>query len=156
MNPDKLFDYLDGKLPRAEREQFEEQLAGDPELQRELSAARRIHGRMTGDSREVLLEDEETEPGRGRQIVRRVVIIFIALVGINVAVGLWLIERHESSNPNRKLLDAQMREQLSKSLDQAAKNNLTPAPIGVDNINLPSAAGNSGAVADQVVTIAQR
>src|SRR5437764_12636626 len=134
MNPDKLFDYLDGKLSRFEREQLEEQLSRDTELQRELAMARRIHGQMTGESREVLLEGEPLDAARGRRIVRRIAIVFITLLGLNVGGGLWLIARHESRNPNHQLLEAQMREQLTKSLDQASKNNLTPARLGVDEI----------------------
>ncbi|MEY2540060.1 MAG: hypothetical protein QOG67_3800 [Verrucomicrobiota bacterium] len=156
MNPDKLFDYLDGKLSRFEREQLEEQLSRDRELQRELAMARRIHGQMTSESREVLLEGEPLDAARSRRIVRRIAIVFITLLGLNVGAGLWLIARHESRNPNHQLLEAQMREQLTKSLDQASKNNLTPARLGVDEINLPAAPGKSGAVADEVVGIAQR
>ena len=43
MNPDKLFDYLDGKLPEWERTELEKQLAEDPQTQKEFAAARRIH-----------------------------------------------------------------------------------------------------------------
>src|ERR1700719_4517812 len=32
MNPEKLFDYIEGNLPQAERAQIEEQLATDPQL----------------------------------------------------------------------------------------------------------------------------
>src|SRR6184192_3355216 len=105
--------------------------------------ARNIHGRMTGESREVVLEDEFDPSGRSRQIVRRVAIAFIVLIGLNVGAGLWLIARQESANPNHKLLEAQMREQISKSLDQAAKLNLTPAPLGVDDITLSVAPGKA-------------
>ena len=60
MNPEKLFDYLEGKLSETERVRLEEQLAADPQLQRELAIAREMHRRSRG-SREVLLEDEEPE-----------------------------------------------------------------------------------------------
>ena len=43
MNPDKLFDYLDGKLSPDERAELEEQLLSDPHLRRELTVARQIH-----------------------------------------------------------------------------------------------------------------
>ncbi|HET6886578.1 MAG TPA: hypothetical protein VFH87_01520, partial [Candidatus Udaeobacter sp.] len=67
MNPDKLFDYLEGNLPPAERAALEEQLISDKQLQRELAVARQIHAGMRGDSREVLLpptQDAITEQGR--------------------------------------------------------------------------------------------
>ena len=44
MNPDKLFDYLDGKLPDHERKAVEERLMSDPTARREFDVARRIHG----------------------------------------------------------------------------------------------------------------
>ena len=61
MNPDKLFDYLDGKLSAAERVALEDRLASDQQLQRELAIARRIHAGMRGDSREVPDAYEEAE-----------------------------------------------------------------------------------------------
>ena len=53
MNPDKLFDYLDGKLSDAERATLEERFMNEPELRRELAVARQIHSQM-GDSREIV------------------------------------------------------------------------------------------------------
>ncbi|PYL85433.1 MAG: hypothetical protein DMF17_08570 [Verrucomicrobia bacterium] len=55
MSPDKLFDYLDGKLSTRERAELEQRLTSDQQLQSELAVARRIHASMRGDSREVLL-----------------------------------------------------------------------------------------------------
>jgi anti-sigma factor RsiW len=46
MNPDKLFDYLDGKLPDHERKAVEERLMSDPTARREFDVARRIHASM--------------------------------------------------------------------------------------------------------------
>jgi len=43
MTPEKFFDYLEGKLPPAERERLERALISDPELQRQFVAARQIH-----------------------------------------------------------------------------------------------------------------
>ena len=57
MNPDKLFNYLDGKLSSTEREELEDQLIRDPELQREFAMARNIHQRMSGEFREVILDE---------------------------------------------------------------------------------------------------
>src|SRR5438552_13011624 len=66
MNPDKLFDYLEGRLSATERTALEEQLISDKQLQRELAVALRIHAGMRGDSREVLLppRPDVTEQGR--------------------------------------------------------------------------------------------
>jgi hypothetical protein len=74
----------------------------------------------------------------------------------NVGVGLWFIARHESKNPNRALLEAQMREQLAKSLEHAAAAELSPVPLGVTEIRLSAATGQSDAIANEVVALAQR
>src|SRR5216684_8224290 len=133
MNPDKLFDYLDGKLSATERVALEERLTSDQQLQRELAVARRIQAGMRGDSREVLLPEEADVSERGRKMARRVGAAFIILMAANVGIGLWLIARHETKNPNRGLLETQMREQIAKSLEHAAVT-FTPAPLGVSDI----------------------
>jgi hypothetical protein len=153
MNPDKLFDYLDGRLSAAERAALEERLISDPQLQREFAVARQIHAGMQGDSREVLLPTEVDVSARGRKMALRVGAAFIILMGVNVGVGLWLIARHETKNPNRALLETQMRQQITKALEHAATT-LTPAPLGVSEIMIPTTPGRLDAVANEVVTIA--
>ena len=158
MNPDKLFDYLEGRLSASERAALEERLMSDKQLQRELAVARQIHAGMRGDSREVLLPPPQPEiTEQGRKMALRVGVAFIILMAVNVGFGLWLIVRHETKNPNRALLETQMREQITKSLEHAAAT-LTPAPdaLGVSEITIPAATGKLDAVADQVVTIASR
>jgi anti-sigma factor RsiW len=156
MNPDKLFDYLDGRLSVAERTALEEQLISDRQLQRELAVARQIHAGMHGDSREVLLPSETDVSTRGRKMALRVGVAFIVLMAVNVGVGLWLIARHETKNPNRALLETQMRQQLAKSLEHAAEAALTPAPLGVSEITIAAAPGRLDDVANEVATIAAR
>lgn len=155
MNPDKLFDYLEGRLPAAERAALEQRLISDKQLQRELAVARQIHTGMRGDSREVVLSTQPDVTERGRKMALRVGAVFIILMAINVGVGLWLIARHETRNPNRALLETQMREQIAKSLEHAAAT-LTPAPLGVSEITISAATGKLEAVADEVVRIASR
>jgi hypothetical protein len=155
MNPDKLFDYLEGRLPAGERAALEEQLMFDKQLQRELAVARQIHSGMRGDSREVLLLPTQDVTEQGRKMALRVGAAFIVLMAVNVGIGLWLIARHETKNPNRSLLEAQMREQIAKSLEHAAAT-FTPAPLGVGEIMVPAATGKLETVADEVVAIATR
>src|SRR5213593_2248454 len=157
MNPDKLFDYLEGKLPATERAALEERLMSDKQLQCELAVARQIHAGMRGDSREVLLPPEPDTTERGRKMALRVGGAFIVLMAVNVGFGLWLIWRHEARNPNRAPLETQMREQIAKSLEHAAAT-LTPDPnaLGVTEITIPAANGKTDEVADEVVTIASR
>jgi hypothetical protein len=155
MNPDKLFDYLEDRLPAAERAALEERLMSDKQLQRELAVARQIHAGMRGDSREVLLPPQSDVTEQGRKMALRVGAAFIVLMAVNVGIGLWLIARHETKNPNRTLLETQMRQQIAKSLEQAAAT-FTPAPLGVIDLMVPAATGKLEAVAEEVVSIASR
>lgn len=157
MNPDKLFDYLEGKLSASERAALEERLVSDRQLQRELAVARQIHAGMRGDSREVVLPAEMDATAQGSKMVLRIGVAFMILMAVNVGFGLWLIVRHETSNPNRALLENQMREQIAKSLEHAAAT-LTPGPdpLGVTEITIPAARGKLDVVADEVVTTASR
>jgi anti-sigma factor RsiW len=155
MNPDKLFDYLEGRLPAAERAALEQRLVSDKQLQRELAVARQIHAGMRGDSREVLLPPQPDVTEQGRKMGIRVGAAFLVLMAVNVGIGLWLIARHETNNPNRALLEKQMREQIANSLERAAAT-FTPAPLGVTEIIVPAASGKLEAVANEVVTIAAR
>ena len=91
MNPDKLFDYLDGKLSDAERAQLERQLASDTQLQRELAVAREIHRGLPG-SREVLGPFDSTSTSTSGAILgRRVAIAFSVLVFVNVIFGIYAV-----------------------------------------------------------------
>src|SRR5947199_2699166 len=155
MNPDKLFDYLEGRLSPRERVALEERLISDQQLQRELAVARQIHSGMQGDSREVVLPSQPDVTEQGRKMALRVRVAFIILMGVNVGFGLWLIVRHETRNPNRALLETQMCDQIVKSLEHAAAT-FTPAPLGVSEITGRVPAGKLDAVADEVVTIASR
>ena len=156
MNPDKLFDYLEGRLSPKERAALEEQLMSDKQLQREFAVARQIHAGMRGDSQEVVLPASPEVPEQGRKMAIRIGVAFMVLMFVNVGIGLWFIFRHESNNPNRPLLQAQMREQITKSLERAAA--LTPAPnaLGVTEITIAAETGKLDAVADKVVAIAAR
>ena len=125
----------------------------DKQLQRELAVARQIHAGMHGDSREVVLPPPEDISEQGRKMAIRIGVAFMVLVFVNVGIGLWFILRHESNNPNRPLLEAQMREQIAKSIERAAA--LTPPPnaLGVTEITIPAKSGKLDAVADKVVAI---
>ena len=156
MNPDKLFDYLDGRLPAAERAALEERLISDKQLQREFGVARQIHAGIRGNSREIILPPSPDVSEQGHKMAIRIGVAFMVLMFVNVGIGLWFIFKHESSNPNRPLLEAQMREQIAKSIERAAT--LTPAPnaLGVSEITVPTGNGRLDAVADEVVAIVSR
>ena len=153
MNPDKLFDYLEGRLSPKERAALEEQLMSDKQLQREFAVARQIHAGMRGESREVVLPAPPDVSGQGRQMGIRIGVAFMVLMFVNVGIGLYFIFWHESKNPNRPLLEAQMREQIAKSIEHAEA--LTPAPnvLGVSEITIQAETGKLDAVADTVMAI---
>ena len=109
MNPDKLFDYLEGRLSPKERADLEEKLMSDKQLQREFAVARQIHAGMRGDSKEVVLPAPPDVSPQGRNMAIRIGVAFMVLMLVNVGIGLYFIFRHESNNPNRPLLEAQMR-----------------------------------------------
>ena len=154
MNPDKLFDYLEGRLSAKERAALEEQLMSDKLLQREFAVARQIHAGMRGESREVVLTASPDVSEQGRSMAIRIGVAFMVLMFVNVGIGLYFIFRHESKNPNRPLLEAQMREQIAKSIERAEA--LTPAPnvLGVSEITIPAKTGKLDSVAGRVVGIA--
>jgi len=157
MNPDKLFDYLDGRLPPAERAALEKELISDRQLQRELTVARQIHAALNGNSREIVLRAQENTTERGRKMALRIGAAFIVLMAVNVGFGLWLIARHETGNPNRALLEAQTRKQITESLERAATTELTPAPsLGVSEISIMAKPGRLNFVADQIVALARQ
>ena len=128
----------------------------DKQLQREFAVARQIHAGMRGDSREVVLPARSDVSEHGQKMAIRIGVAFMVLMFVNVGIGLWFIFKHESSNPNRPLLEAQMREQIAKSIERAAA--LTPAPntLGVTEITIPAEAGKLDAVADNVVAIVSK
>ncbi len=126
MNPDKLFDYLDGKLPPGEREQLEEKLISDEHLRREFNIAREIH-RGGGVSRETIIPDD---PERGGRLGRRIAIAAIALVFANVVGGLSFIAfKNRKAAPAGSGEDA-LRQQVATSIGGAAEKAL-PIPTFV-------------------------
>jgi anti-sigma factor RsiW len=153
MNPEKLFDYLEGKLPDTERVELEERLAGDPQLQRELAIAREMHRRSRG-SREVLLESDEPEiPSPPKPLGRRVATVFAALVLLNVLVGIAFIIGKKGDSGERRALEAATRQQVTDSLQRSAQTTL-PLPTIADDIHLPAAAGERERIADSVIMLA--
>ena len=60
----------------------------------------------------------------------------MVLMFVNVGIGLWFIFRHESKTDRPG--EAQMREQIAKSIERAGA--LTPAPnaLGITEITIPA------------------
>lgn len=156
MNPEKLFDYLEGTLPEPERAKLEEQLATDTQLQRELAIAREMHRRSRG-SREVLGESDEPEiPSPPKPLGRRVAIAFFLLVLLNVFVGIaFIVGKKRDKSVDWPTVEAATRKQLEASLQKAAENSL-PAPTIAEEIHLPAPAAERDAIANHVITLARQ
>ena len=153
MNPEKLFDYIEGNLPEAERARIEEQLAADPQLQRELAIAREMHRRSRG-SREVLIDDPEI-PSPAKPLGRRLITAFAALVLLNVLVGIAFIIGKKNGTGEIRAREAATRQQLEASLQKTAETSL-PLPTIGDEIRLPAPSTERDRVADNVVLLAQQ
>lgn len=154
MNPEKLFDYLDGKLSATERAQLEERVAADPQLRRELEIAREMHRRSRG-SREVLLEGDEPEiPSPPKPLGRRVATVFAALVLLNVLVGIaFIVGKKGDRTGELRDREAATRQQLTESLQRTAHTAL-PLPTIGDDIHLPATAEERERIADSVILLA--
>jgi hypothetical protein len=155
MNPEKLFDYLEGNLSEPERAQLDERLATDPQLQRELAIAREMHRRSRG-SREVMLEREDPEiPLPPKPLGRRVITAFAALVLLNVLVGIAFIVGKKNGTGELRARETAMRQQLASSLQKTAETSL-PLPTIADEVQLPAAIAERDRIADNIITLAKQ
>jgi hypothetical protein len=153
MNPDKLFDYLDGKLSPEERAQLEASLASDSYLQRELAVARQIHAGMR-DSREVLATFDATSTSpRGAVLGRRVAIAFVALVFLNVLFGIYAIVFMENKR-HRLAPNEQNRKQLLQALEKTAASALPVPTLDADEIKITTPKARRDAIANQIIAVA--
>ena len=156
MNPEKLFDYLEGNLTAEERAQLESQLATDPQLQRELAIAREMHRRSRG-SREVLGESEDIDiPPPSGKLGRRLIAVFVLLVLVNVLVGIaFIIGKKKSENPaDLRARELAIRQQLTASLQKTAETALPAPTLAADEIHLSAPASEREALANNVVMLA--
>ena len=158
MNPEKLFDYLEGNLPAAERAQLEEQLTTDPQLQRELAIARAMHERSRG-SREVLGESEDLEiPSDARgKLGRRVATAFAALVLLNVIVGiLFIVGKKQPVKSDDHARELALHQQVESSLRSVAERTMPPPTLGGDEIRLFAPVKDHDSLANNVVLLASQ
>lgn len=152
MNPDKLFDYLDGRLDLTERAELEARLVVDPDLRRELATARQIHSGIHNSR--TALEAMETAPNatRGAVLGRRIAIIFGVLVFVNVIFGIYAIG---FMNRKRSAPNEQSKEQLHRALQNAAAAALPTPNLDVEEIKVPAAPSQRKAVADKIIAAAK-
>lgn len=156
MNPDKLFDYLEGKLDPSERDQLEDKLMSDPQLRREFEVARNIH-RAGGASRErevILPSEDEASVRRSSIMTRRVVAACAVLVFVNVAIGLIVIAGKTRKKSEVSTKEAAIRKQLSDSLSAVAQNAMPVPSFTAAEIHLVAPRAEWESVAERVVTTA--
>lgn len=149
MNPDKLFDYLDGKLSSQERAALEERLMLDAQLQRELAVARRIHAEMR-DSREIVGVAEPTLEQRGAVLGRRVMIAFSILVFANVLFGIYAIA-FMNKKTRTQLNTQQNRTELAESLARTGAVALPTPSLEVEEIKFTAPIAEQDALANAIV-----
>jgi len=154
MNPDKLFDYLDGKLSPSERVQMEELFMSDQEARRELAVARQIHASMS-DSREIVGIAETTTSERGQVLARRIMIAFMILVLANVAFGIYAIFFMKNRQQARQRTN-QNRTELTQSLSQTAAAALPTPTLGIEEITFSAPIAEQNDLANTVVDEAKR
>ena len=154
MNPDKLFDYLDGKLPPSERADLEERFMSDPQARQELAVARQIHASM-GKSREVVGIAEAPITERGAVLARRIMSVFIVLVGLNVAFGIYAIFFMKHRQSGREQTE-KTRTELAQSLSNAAATALPTPTLGIEEITFNAPAAERDGLANKVVTAASQ
>ena len=153
MNPDKLFDYLDGRLSPEERAALEERFMSEPELRRELAVARQIHFQM-GDSREVVGFAEPTPEQRGPVLARRIMIVFSILVFANVLFGIYAIAFMKKRDRAQTSVD-QNRTQLAESLARAGAAALPTPSLDIEEIKFTAPVGEQNGLADNILTEAK-
>src|SRR3954454_5698644 len=154
MSPEKLFDYLEGKFGSDERTAFEEQLADDPQLQRELAIAREMHRRSRG-SREVVGDQDPDIPLPPRALGRKVITAFAALVLLNVFVGIFFIIGKKKGTGELRAREEATRQQLAASLQKTAETSM-PLPTIGNEIVLPATLAERDRIANNVVQLAQQ
>jgi anti-sigma factor RsiW len=154
MSPEKLFDYLEGKFGAEERAAFEQQLANDPQLQRELAIAREMHRRARG-SREVVGDQDPDIPLPANGLGRKLITAFAALVLLNVFVGIFFIIGKKKGTGELRAREEATRQQLAASLQKTAESSM-PLPTIGNEIVLPAALTERDRIADNVVQLAQQ
>jgi anti-sigma factor RsiW len=154
MNPDKLFDYLDGKLSPNERAELEERLMSNPQLRRELTVARQIHADM-GDSREIIGVSDPTLQERGAVLGRRVATAFAVQVFANVLFGIYAIAFMKKKE-RTQLNTEQNRSELAESLARTAAVALPTPSLEVEEIKFTAPVKDQDKLANKIVAAAKQ
>lgn len=150
MNPDKLFDYLDGKLSPADRTQLEEKLMSDPQLRAQFNIARGIHS-AGGGSREVVVPSEDPATiAKSGKLGRRIAVACAVLVFLNVAIGLAVIfAKNKKSDLSKQ--EVEIRQQLAASLGAAAQNAMPATPFVAEEVKITAPRAEWDQIATRII-----
>jgi len=154
MNPDRLFDYLDGRLSPNERAELEERFMSEPQLRQELAVARRIHAEMR-DSREIVGVAQPPLEEGGAVLGRRVAIAFSVLVFANVLFGIYAIAFMKTKDRAR-LNAEQNRTELAESLARTAAVALPTPSLDVGEIKFTAPVREQDKLANKVIAAAKQ
>lgn len=157
MNPDKLFDYLDGKLSADERAALEKRFMSEPELRRELAVARQIHAEMphsTG-SREIVGVKDPALQQRGAILAQRIGIAFAVLVFINVLFGIYAIGFMGKKKSAKSAVE-ENRTEFAQNLARTAAVALPTPSLDVEEIKFTAPVPAQEKLANQIITAAQK
>ena len=154
MNPDKLFDYLEGKLSPSERAALEERFMSEPHLRQELAVARQIHAEMR-DSREIVGVAQPTLEERGAVLGRRIAIAFSVLVFANVIFGIYAIAFMKKKDRAR-LNAEQNRSELKESLARTAAVALPTPSLDIEEIKFTAPAPEQDKLANKIIALAKQ
>jgi hypothetical protein len=153
MNPEKLFDYLEGKFDAEERAAFERRLptirscnVNWPSPKR-CTGAGVVRARCSGNRIPKFL------PARG--LGRKLITAFAALVLLNVLVGIAFIIGNKKGTGELRAREEATRQQLASSLQKTAETSMPLPTIGTE-IHLPATIAERDRIADNVVQLAQQ
>ncbi len=154
MTPEKFFDYLEGRLPPAEKERLERALISDSELQREFVTARAIHRGMERSPNEQSTDAATRRAGyRGRQVAAA----FAVLVAMNVFIGLFYIFHvNQPSEQVRRAREASLYHQVQSAVEKSAMTVFTPPTIEMDQIAIAVPREKQAAVAAAIIDAATK
>jgi hypothetical protein len=149
MTPEKFFDYLEGKLPPAERERLERALISDPELQQQFVAARQIHRSLERPP------DESAAVTRAGSRGRQLAAAFAVLVAMNVAFGLFYIfKSNQPSAAVRKAQQEKLYREVHGSVEKVAAAAFIPPSISPEQITIVVPREKQDAIAQSIVAAA--
>lgn len=151
MTPEKFFDYLEGKLPPAEKERLERALISDPQLQQQFYSARQVHRGMQRAAGETAAT---THAGsRGRQLAAA----FAVLVAMNVALGLiYIFRANKPTDQVQKAREESLRHQLQSSIEKSAAAAFPAPTIGSEQIAITAPRDKLNAVAQKIIAAASQ